>query len=105
MKIQNWMTINNRGSARLTKQKPRVDWNEVTMLLSIEIPDSVFKRPQLQANIKIDGELNYEFDYEITEKLENVLQTMPNVHLLKVDVVREKIEEEEPESQGLGTLH
>jgi len=95
MKITNWLTINNRGSTRLTKSKPRLEWNEVSMMLNVEIPDSVFKRPILQANIKIDGEMNYEFDYEVQRKLEEVLETAPNVHLLNLSVERPKHKESE----------
>ena len=95
MRITNWITINNRGSARLTKTKPRIEGNEVTMKLCIEIPDSVFQRPQLQANIKIDGEMNYEFDYQVKNDIHDVLHTLPNVHLLKVDV--EKVVDEAKE--------
>jgi len=94
MKITNWLTINNKGSARLTKTKPRLEWNEVSMLLNVEIPDSVFQRPILTANIKIDGEMNYEFDYEVQQKLEEVLKSAPNVHLLNLTVQKEEKEEE-----------
>lgn len=87
MKISSWITINNRGSCKLTKGKPRLDHNEVCMKLNIEIPNSVFQRPLLQANIKIDGELNYEFDYNEQKKIEDVIETLPNVHLLKIDIV------------------
>lgn len=90
MKVKNWLTINNRGSCRLTKNKPTLEWNEVSMLLNVEIPDSVFQRPQLQANIKIDGDLNYQFDYEISQKIEDVLTTLPNVHLLKIGIEKEE---------------
>ena len=69
MKTTSWITIKSNGSMRLTKNKPGIEWNEVSMRLNIELPDSVFKRPQLQANIKIDGELNYEFNYEEKKKI------------------------------------
>lgn len=87
MKIQKWLTINNKGSARITKSKPGVQWNEISMLLNIELPDSVFKRPVITANIKIDGELNHEFNYEEQKKIEDVLETLPNIHLLNVNVM------------------
>lgn len=95
MIIQNWLIINNRGTTRLTKNKPALNWDEIAMLLNIEMPDSVFKRPQIQANIKIDGEMNYEFDYETQQKINDVLHTLPNVHLVKVDVVKEVKEDDQ----------
>jgi len=86
MKIQNWLTINNRGSTRITKSKPNIQWNEVSMKLNIEIPNSLFERPLLTANIKIDGEINHEFNYEMNKKIEDVLETLPEVHLLNISV-------------------
>jgi len=90
MKINNWLIINNRGSTRITKNKPGIAFNEVCMQLSIDIPNSVFERPQLKANIKVEGEMNYEFDYQMNADIKEVLQTLPNVHLLKIDVIKEE---------------
>lgn len=95
MKIKGYLVINNKGSCRFVKNKVGVGWNEVLMGLSIEIPDSVFKRPVLEANIKIDGELNHKFNYELREDIQDVLETMPNVHLLNINVQKELENEED----------
>ena len=62
MKVKGWLTINNRGTMKVTKNKPGLDWNEISMMLNIELTDNLFKRPAIQANIKIDGEFNHEFN-------------------------------------------
>ena len=93
MKTKAWLRINSNGSLKISKTEPGLEWNEVKMCLSLEIPDSVFRRPQIQANIKIDGEMNYEFDYETKQNIDDVLKTLPNVHLVKVDVVKEVLNE------------
>lgn len=86
MKTDFWLRLSANGSVKTSKTKPSVAWNEVLMQLKIEVPDSVFKRPVLTANIKIDGELNHEFDVNEQKKIEQVLETLPNVHLLNVNV-------------------
>jgi len=95
MKTHAWLRINSNGSMRISKSEPGLDWDEVKMFLNIDIPDSVFKRPQLKANIKIDGELNYEFDYQTEKNIEEVLKTLPNVHLVSVDVHKEETKQTE----------
>ena len=86
MKINGWLTINYRGTMKVTKNKPSLEWNEISMFLNVELPDSLFKRPHLQANIKIDGELNHEFNYECQKNLTDVISSIPNIHLLSIDV-------------------
>lgn len=54
MKIKRYLIIKKNGSTRVTKQPPAIEWDEVFMLLNIELPDKIFDRPLLQANITID---------------------------------------------------
>ena len=86
MKISKWLIINEKGACRITTGKPSLNYDEVAMKLNIEIPDSVFIRPHLQANIKIDGELQHEFNYEEEKNIKDVLETLPNIHLLSISV-------------------
>lgn len=56
MKIKKWLTVNSKGASRLTAGKPGLDWDEVTIQLSIDLPDALFKRPRLEANITVPDE-------------------------------------------------
>lgn len=56
MKIKKWLTINPKGSCRITKGKPGLDWNEVAILLEIDLPDALFRKPRLEAKIIIPDE-------------------------------------------------
>lgn len=94
MEVEGYLIIKSTGSCRFVKGRVGLDWNEVMMKINLEIPDSVFKRPMLEANIKIDGELNHKFDYEIKRELEDVLKTLPNIHLTKIDVIKTEKEED-----------
>jgi hypothetical protein len=56
MKINKWLTISNKGQARITASKPRLSQNEIAMNLNIEIPDALFQRPRLIASITVPDE-------------------------------------------------
>ena len=53
MNVKNWLTINSKGSARLTKSKPQMLADEVSVLLEVNLPDALFRKPRLQAKIDI----------------------------------------------------
>ena len=56
MRVKNWLTINSRGSARLTKSKPDLRWDEVSISLEVNLPNELFNRPRLEAKIDIPQE-------------------------------------------------
>lgn len=56
MKTSAWITINNRGIIRTTKGQPSIDWNEVSIRININLPDELFDRPRLTADITIPKE-------------------------------------------------
>jgi len=89
VKVKGNLIINSRGGCRFVKNRVGINWDEVLMAINVEIPDSVFKRPILEANIKIDGELNQKLDYELKEDLNNVLESLPNIHLTKINIIKE----------------
>lgn len=56
MRVNKWLTISSRGSCRVTKNKPSLNHNEITMLLEIHLPDALFQKPQLEAKITVPDE-------------------------------------------------
>lgn len=56
MKVKKWLTIGRNGSARITKGKPGLDWDEIAIQLDIELPDALFQRPRLAASITVPEE-------------------------------------------------
>lgn len=75
MRVNQWLVVNNRGSCKIYKKKPSVDNNEVALNLQIQIPDEVFKRPQIVAEITIPNEAvtSTEITADVAENLQNVL--------------------------------
>ena len=56
MNVEKWLTINSRGSTRITQGKPGLSWNEVSILLKVTLPDALFNKPRLEAKIDIPKE-------------------------------------------------
>jgi hypothetical protein len=50
-----FITVNQNGSAKLTKKRQSVDFDEVSIGCQLELPDVLFKRPQIEANITVDA--------------------------------------------------
>ncbi len=56
MKVKKWLTVNSRGITRITQGKPNIDGDEVSILLDINLPDELFRKPRLEAKIDIPKE-------------------------------------------------
>lgn len=56
MVIEKWLTVSSNGGAKLSTNKPRMNVNEVAILLTLDIPQALFDRPRLEAKLKIPKE-------------------------------------------------
>ena len=56
MKVPLYLIISNHGSVRVNRQKPSLRGNEVSVYLNLNIPDQIFEKPYLQAEITIPEE-------------------------------------------------
>lgn len=54
MKTQFYLTVNKSGSVKTYKNPPALAWDEVAILLNLELPNRLFQKPQLQASIVVD---------------------------------------------------
>lgn len=57
MKCEGYLTINSRGACKFTKNRTGLKWNEISMKLSIAIPDELFRRPILSATIEVGKDI------------------------------------------------
>lgn len=53
MKVRKWLTVNRKGSCRITKGQPGLDWDEVAIQLEIDLPNALFEKPRLEAKITV----------------------------------------------------
>ena len=56
MKTTAWLIISSRGNCRLTKRQASPRANEVAIHLALDLPDMLFKKPNLVASIIVPGE-------------------------------------------------
>lgn len=57
MRVNGFLTVNSRGTARFTKNKSGLNWDEISVQLVLDIPNELFKRPLIQANLVIDPKI------------------------------------------------
>jgi hypothetical protein len=76
MKIDCYLIVSKSGSTSIRKGRPALNWDEVAILLNIDIPDAVFTRPQMKADIKIPDEAGNPnvISAETQQEVQNILQ-------------------------------
>ena len=57
MELEGYLNIKPNGSARFTRKKVSLDWNEIAIEIRMNIPDKFFERPIISANIMVDDSL------------------------------------------------
>ena len=53
MQIEKWVTVNNKGVAKMWAKKPSILPEEVLILVRIDIPDEMFETPPAVADISV----------------------------------------------------
>ncbi|GAB3937358.1 hypothetical protein [Larkinella terrae] len=53
MKTSFYLVVNSNGTVRTVKNRPGLDSNEISVQVALQIPDALFRKPQLQATITI----------------------------------------------------
>lgn len=57
MKLKKFLVVNRNGSTKITANKPSLATNEIAIQLNVEIPDQLFLKPTLVADITVDEKL------------------------------------------------
>ena len=80
-----YLIVSNTGKVRVTKTKPALEWNEIAINMLVSLPDLLFKRPLLSANVVVgDGAVSpVEISSEI---LINTAQLIEQQTGLKVEL-------------------
>lgn len=93
MEIFKWLTINERGAARITRGKPSIRWDEVSIALNINLPDALFDKPRLEAKINIPEEAAAKetITTEVVENVKEAIETATGL-TFSINVVKEEEE-------------
>jgi hypothetical protein len=98
MQISQYIIIKKKNKwsygSRMTKESPALASNEIAVKVSLEIPDAIFDKPTLQANITIPAEAVSKpvINAEVIDNVQEVIKqnTGFNVKLEVVDKDEEK---------------
>lgn len=60
MKSINWLIINKSGVKGVRKSKPPLNYDELAVKLTLDIPKELFERPTIEANLKVENIPNTE---------------------------------------------
>lgn len=78
MKISFYLIVSQRGTVKTVKNKPGVSVDEVSIKMELSLPDSLFRKPQLTANISVDeSEVS---PLEITTQMKDNIQEVIQQH-------------------------
>ena len=91
MKVKKWLTVDSRGIARLTAGKPNMNYDEVSILLEINLPEELFRKPRLEANIDIPKEAAGPdvLNSEVVENVKEVVEKATGL-TFSINVIREE---------------
>lgn len=91
MRTQRWMTINRNGVTNIRKSKPNTSWDEVSILLDINLPDDLFKKPRLEAKITIPEEAarSEPITSEVIENVQEAIKTATGL-TFSINVIKEE---------------
>ena len=88
MKIEKWLTMNRSGTAKINTKRPYMGVSEIAILLSLEIPDALFTKPKLIAEMKIPNEAvtQEQISAEVTDNIEEAIKSVTGLEM-RVSVV------------------
>lgn len=91
-----WLTVSKSKIPRVTKTKPGLDWDEVTIKLNLNIPDALFDRPRLEASITIPEEVvkTEVLSADVVENVQEAIKTATGLEM-KISVIQDEPEIQE----------
>ena len=85
MKVNFYLIVNDKGTTKTCKNKPGLNWNEVAIAVNMELPNTLFQKPQLSAKIVVPDEAAVQQAIEATTA-DNVRQAIEQVTGMKVKI-------------------
>ena len=85
MKVKKYLAVKKNGQTRIVANKPSLMPNEIAIQLNIEVPDQLFTKPTLVADITIDESVAME-ELISTEVIDNAKQIISDGLGLEIHV-------------------
>lgn len=76
MKIQFYLVVNSNGTVKVVKNKPALQWNEISIKQNLELPNALFQKPHLEATVKIpdDAAMPNQIDADVIENAKEAIE-------------------------------
>lgn len=90
MRLTRWMAVSKGGQVRVVSNQPTLKPGEISLLMAVSIPDELFDRPHLKANITLDAP---GIQNEVTAQVAQNIQDTVNKNLglnLHVNIIDPK---------------
>ena len=83
MKLKGYLIVSSNGITKFAKKYPNLGRNEVAVGISLELPDRLFERPQLNATIIIPDSavLPYEITADVHNEIEHALASVEGIDI------------------------
>lgn len=83
MKIKAFLVVNDRGGLRVVKTFPHLDFDEVAVQLNLELPDELFRKPTMVADLVIpkDAVQRPNINVEVTESIAEAIRSATGVEV------------------------
>lgn len=84
MKTQFYLVVNSNGTVKALKNRPGLNWNEVSIFVNLELPTQLFQKPQLSAQIKVDESQvsPMEIDVETQNNIRDAIEAAAGVEVI-----------------------
>lgn len=89
------------GKVRMVERVPTLKGNEVSLRLSLELPNAMFERPQLEAKMEVPEEAVPEITItpEVTENIQKIIKETIGLNMVVSVIEQPKEEGEQEEGQ------
>ena len=74
MKENAYLIIGRRGIRGVRKTKPSLEWDEIACKITLDVPDELFKRPHIEATLKIENVPNNVYNPEVVINTKELIE-------------------------------
>lgn len=101
MKSSSWLIINKNGIKGVRKTKPALEWDELAVRISLEVPNQLFERPQVEAILKIEDIPNKSYEPEMLINTAELIEQQTGAKVVFSVVNTEETQKQE-ETKNVG---
>lgn len=79
MREVSYLIIGKNGVRGVRKTKPSLGWDEIACKINLNVPDELFKRPHIEATLKIEDIPNNAYNPDIVINTKELIEQQTGV--------------------------